>query len=181
MKKRVLSVVVVTALIFGALTGCGVEKAKAKAGDGSGGVTKAVVAYNPTSFPLAYKDDDGNPTGYEVEVVKALDELLEDYEFEYEGVDYATEYAGIATGDYDIVLYNAFYTDERSENYNLPENFLGKSEMGIVVLNKYSDQIKGLEDIPNDWLTTPLVAGNGLTWVIDKYNEKNPDNQIHYD
>ncbi len=202
MKKRVYGFLLLAAFAMG-LTACGNAAANtssktssgtnattsaadiAKASENQSETTKAAatitVAYSPTSYPLSYVDETGNVTGYEIEVLKAVDTLLNDYEFVYEGNDYATNYVGLSSGVYDIVLSNAFYTDERAEQYNLTEQFLGKSEMGIIVPNEYADGINGFDDIPEGWKMKPLVAGNGLTWVIDNYNEEHPDHKLIYD
>ncbi|MBR1508505.1 MAG: transporter substrate-binding domain-containing protein [Eubacterium sp.] len=147
--------------------------------DTSGGVKKVKVAWQSNSFPLAYEDDNGNLTGYEIEVLKLVDEQLTDYEFEYElagGQD--AQYAGLSSGKYDLVLSNAFYTKERDEAYSLPKNPLGASLVGIIV-PKGTEGVQDFESAAKAGIKlAPILAGDGLYYVVYKYNEENPDNQI---
>lgn len=39
--------------------------------------------------PYCYIDENGQPAGYELEVLKAIDELLPQYEFEFEPTEFA--------------------------------------------------------------------------------------------
>lgn len=162
------------------MTGCsgGTDTASAQAEEENGEVKKVVVGYASNAYPLAYQEEDGTFTGYELEVLKAADERLENYEFEYvEGVQDAL-YAGLGTGKYDLVVTNAFYTEERAENYILPENPLGASLVGMI-LKKDLTGIENFEDAAKaDLSLAPILAGDGLYYVVAKYNESNPDHQI---
>ncbi len=147
--------------------------------DGTDGAKKVKVAWQSNSYPLAYEDEDGNLTGYEIEVLKLVDEGLADYDFEYElaGAQDA-QYAGLSAGKYDLVISNAFYTAERDEAYALPENPLGASLVGIIV-PKGTEGVTDFASAAKAGLKmTPQLAGDGLYYVVYKYNEENPDNQI---
>ena len=50
--------------------------------------------------PYNYIDDDGNPDGYDIAVAKAVDELLEDYEFDYIAVEWSSIFAGLEADRY---------------------------------------------------------------------------------
>jgi L-cystine transport system substrate-binding protein len=160
--------------------GAAESEATEAATESTGDVKTVKVAWQTNSFPLAYEDESGKLTGYEIEVMKLVDEALPEYEFEFElaGTQDA-QYAGLSAGKYDIVLSNAFYTKDRDEAYALPENPLGASLVGIIVK-------KGTEGI-TDFASaasagaklSPILAGDGLYYVVYTYNEANPDNQIN--
>lgn len=155
------------------------EKASASGADGKDGVQKIKVAWQSNSYPLAYEDESGNLTGYEIEVLKLVDEQLPNYEFEYElagGQD--AQYAGLSSGKYDLVLSNAFYTKERDESYSLPKNPLGASLVGIIVPKGTKDITDFESAAKSGKKLAPILAGDGLYYVVYKYNEENPDNQI---
>lgn len=179
--KRTLGLGLAAALTLSA-AGCGSSNNEANASsteNTEGGVQKIKVAWQSNSYPLAYEDESGNLTGYEIEVLKLVDEQLADYEFEYElagGQD--AQYAGLSSGKYDLVLSNAFYTKERDEQYSLPKNPLGASLVGIIV-PKGTEDIKDFESAAKSGKKlAPILAGDGLYYVVYKYNEENPDNQI---
>ena len=67
------------------LSGC----AKADSSGGTeDGVTKIIVGTGNAYEPYCYLDENGNLAGYEYEVLKAVDELLPQYEFEYQTSDF---------------------------------------------------------------------------------------------
>ena len=144
------------------------------------GVRKVKISWQTNSYPLAYEDDNGNLTGYEIEVLKLVDEALPDYEFEYQDpVAQDAQYAGLSSGKYDLVLSNAFYTAERDEAYSLPKNPLGASLVGII-LKKGTEGITDFASAAKAGIKlAPILAGDGLYYVVYKYNEENPDNQIN--
>ena len=164
----------------GKSTAQGTETSTSTEGAGnSGGVKKVKVAWQSNSYPLAYEDEQGKLTGYEIEVLKLVDEKLTDYEFEYElaGAQDA-QYAGLSAGKYDLVLSNAFYTKDRDEAYSLPKNPLGASLVGIIV-KKGTEGVTDFQSAAKAKLKlAPILAGDGLYYVVYKYNEENPDNQI---
>ena len=178
--KRTIGLGLAVSLVLSAVA-CGkkADEEEAAVADGDGGVNKIKVAWQSNSYPLAYEDESGNLTGYEIEVLKLVDEQLADYEFEYElagGQD--AQYAGLSSGKYDLVLSNAFYTKERDEAYSLPKNPLGASLVGIIV-PKGTEDIKDFESAAKSKKKlAPILAGDGLYYVVYKYNEENPDNQI---
>ena len=51
-------------------------------------------------YPITYADDNGEAQGYDVEVFKAVDELLPQYTFTYEITDKETMNVGVQSGTY---------------------------------------------------------------------------------
>lgn len=136
------------------------------------------VAYDQSSKPMSYVDEKGNPTGYDVEAMKLVDELLEDYKFEYVGTTSDDLLIGVEQGKYDVGVKNAFWTKERTEKFIFPKEFLGLSSAGLV-LKKENENIKSLEDFAKAGLTlAPIAANNAQYTVIDEYNQKHPDNKV---
>jgi L-cystine transport system substrate-binding protein len=199
MKKKMLGRVVTTTVLTGAaifsLTACGssgeststtasastetADTSDSSAAADTDGVRTIYIGAVGSNYPLTYTEDDGTWTGYEVEAMKKVDEALDQYEFEF--VDASAQdsvYTGLDTGKYQIALTNAFYTDERATNFNIPENQLGASPCGLIVRKENAD-IKTLEQAQAAGLSlTPLAAGDGLTYQIELFNKEHPDNQI---
>ncbi len=187
--KKYVALLLGTALIAG-LTACG-AKASAPAADNtdtaaatentdtaSAEVTTIKVAFCPDLYPTAYYDADGTLTGSDIEILKRIDEELDQYEFTYEQVSFEAEYTGLSSGIYDIALSNAYWTEARNEKYNIPENPIGANIVSIVRNVKYKDVTtfrqaseQGLKFVPNN-------AGNGMWRVYNGYNEQNPDAPI---
>ncbi len=195
--KKLAAAVLATSLVF-SLTACGSEKkdkdasaaeVKTEAGEKSeekteGGkeVKKITFAYRNTgNWPVTGDDENGNPTGYDIDVLREVDALLEEYEFEYVGTSYDDAYVGLEAGNYDAALTNAFWTEARAEKYLIPEQNLGASVL-ILVKTKDHPEIKDLHDLSEAGLKlAPLLAGNGMYYVVKQYNDANPDAKVNID
>nr|WP_106783443.1 transporter substrate-binding domain-containing protein [Lysinibacillus timonensis] len=136
------------------------------------------VAYDQASKPMTYIDENGNATGYDVEVMKLVDELLPEYQFEYVGTTSDDLLIGVEQGKYHVGVKNAFYTEERAQKFIYPQEFLGLSSAGLV-LKKENENIKNLSDFATAGMTlAPIAANNAQYTVIAEYNEANPDNPV---
>lgn len=167
----------------GKLVGIGLALSVLLAGCGTGtasedNVRKVKVAYDQASKPMSWLDENGKPTGYDVEVMKLVDELLEDYEFEYIGTTSDDLLIGIEQGKYQVGVKNAFWTKERTEKFIFPEEFIGLSSAGLVV-KKENEHIQSLEDFATAGLElAPIAANNAQYTIIDEYNKANPSNKV---
>ncbi|SOB89819.1 amino acid ABC transporter substrate-binding protein (PAAT family) [Ureibacillus xyleni] len=141
-------------------------------------VRKVKVAFDQAGKPMSYIDENGNPTGYDVEAMKLIDELLPEYEFEYVGTSNDDLLLGVEQGKYHVGVKNAFWTQERTEKYVFPQEFIGLSSAGLV-LKKENENIKNLSDFATAGFTlAPIAANNAQYTVIDEYNKANPDNPV---
>lgn len=88
--KKIVVFLLATTLVA-ALTAC--AGAKTTDSGKAEGTKKIVFAYrNNGNWPVTGEDDKGNPTGYDIEVLREVDKLLDDYEFEYIGTSYDDAY-----------------------------------------------------------------------------------------
>ncbi|HZW69150.1 MAG TPA: transporter substrate-binding domain-containing protein [Pseudogracilibacillus sp.] len=173
--KKYLLLLIVLAL---GLVGCGSGDETSVSGEAKEDVRKVKIAYVQSSKPMTYTDDDGNATGYDVEVLKEVEKRLTDYEFEFVGTTDDDLLIGVEQGKFQAGLKNAFYTEERTKKFIYPEEFIGLSSIGFV-LKKEDEDIKTLEDFANAEMTlAPIAANNAQYTVIESYNEENPDNQV---
>lgn len=156
----------------------GSEQSSGAAAEGGSEVRIIKVAYDQASKPMTYIDENGNATGYDVEVMKLVDELLPEYKFEYQGTTSDDLLIGVEQGKYHVGVKNAFWTEERSQKFIYPEEFLGLSSAGLV-LKKENENIKNLSDFASAGMTlAPIAANNAQYTVIAEYNEANPDNPV---
>lgn len=173
--KNYLLLLFVTVL---GLVGCGSNDETTVSGEAKEDVRKVKIAYVQSSKPMTYTDDDGNATGYDVEVLKEVEKRLPNYEFEFVGTTDDDLLIGVEQGKFQAGLKNAFYTEERTKKFIYPEEFIGLSSIGFV-LKKENEDIKTLEDFANAELTlAPIAANNAQYTVIESYNEENPNNQV---
>ncbi|WP_458412115.1 transporter substrate-binding domain-containing protein [Schinkia sp. CFF1] len=180
--KKLLNVIATGLAVVTLLAGCGSnESSSANATSKASNDTKVVkvkVAYDQASKPMSWLDEKGNPTGYDVEAMKLVDELLPQYEFEYVGTSSDDLLVGVQQGKYQVGVKNAFFTEERTKSFLYPKEFLGLSSTGLV-LKKENQNIKTLSDFASAGFSlAPIAANNAQYTVIDEYNKAHPDNQV---
>ncbi len=85
---------------------------------------------------------------------------------------------GVEQGKYQVGVKNAFWTQERTEKFIFPKEFIGLSSAGLV-LKKENEHIKSLSDFASAGFSlAPIAANNAQYTVIDEYNKENPDNKV---
>ncbi len=176
--KRVLAIILALALFVAAFSGCG-NTADDTSGDNTE-VRVITVGYYPNGQPIIYSDENGDPQGYEIEVLKLVDERLEDVTFEYEAVDQDAIQLGLESGEYQIGASNFYYTDERAAKFIYPEENTGASLVSVIVRTEYQDTVKNLNDVyEQNFSLVPIPASNANYTILKQWNENNPDKQLN--
>lgn len=164
-------------LASGVLGACGSTDDKSNASD-SDNATVVKVAYDQASKPMTYTDDKGNATGYDVEVMKLVDEKLKDYKFEYVGTSSDDLLIGVEQGKFPVGVKNAFYTEERKDKFLFPKEYLGLSSIGLVLKTEDKD-VDSLEKFAKKgYSLAPIAANNAQYTVVKEYNDAHPDNKV---
>ena len=97
-------------------------------------VKTAEIVLEAENAPYTYEDDNGEPAGYEYEVLKLIDDYLDDWTFNYTVLDYETALAGTTSGKYDLDSGCKFRTPAREEAF-LVSNPYNYFFMNLVVKN----------------------------------------------
>ncbi|MFJ8263268.1 transporter substrate-binding domain-containing protein [Rummeliibacillus sp. NPDC094406] len=178
-KSNFLKFATIILATVGLLAGCGSDSSSDASSEASSKkVTTVKIAYDQASKPMTYTDENGNPTGYDVEIMKEVDKLLPDYKFEYVGTTSDDLLIGVEQGKYQAGVKNAFFTKERKEKFIFPKEFLGLSSIGLVLKSSNKD-LKSLSDFASKgYSLAPIAANNAQYTVIKEYNDKNPDNKV---
>lgn len=172
MKKFMTSLLLIGSL-FLAACGNGSDSGE----DASNNVTTEVtVAVENASNPLSFTDETGELTGYEVDVLRAIEDEMPDYHFNIESVDAEATQVGLDTGKYDLVGGGLFQTAERQNMYLFPTENTGKSLIKIYKA-KGDDSITSLDDLHGKKVG-PVTPNGGIFNLFTEYNKEHPDNQI---
>lgn len=155
------------------LVGCGKKEAIANSD-----VTKIVVGTGNAYEPYCYLDDSGNLAGYEYEVLKAVDELLPQYEFEYQTSDFANVLISLEAGKIDIAAHQYEWNEERDEKYLFGTEPYTTYVTYLVVKQDRTD-IKSLDDLQG--LKVKSSTGSNSTYILETYNQNHPNNPILVD
>lgn len=162
------------------VTGCGLNAQAAAEETGADGVQKITVAHTQAYIPYDFVDDEGNSDGYEVAVLKAVDELLPQYEFEYVGTTDDDLLIGVESGKYDVGTKGVWWTKARSETYVFPEHYIGSSIIGITFRAENKDEIKDLESFAKfSGNLVPIAPQNAQYSIVENFNSGHPDQQIN--
>lgn len=154
------------------LTGCAAKVAPT----GSGDVRVVEVALEAENAPYTYEDENGNPAGYEYEVLKLLDEKLPEYEFHYQVVDYETAAAGVNTGKYAFESGCKFRTPAREEAFLVSEPY-NYFFMNLVV--KEDSGIEGLTDLDGKSIAS-IVGTDGRAVALNDWIKNHPEVAIDF-
>lgn len=134
---------------------------------------KAVTGGSPK--PYVYVGEDDEPTGYDVEVLKAAFELLPEYDLEVEVADFSAMFGGLLSGVYQIGVNNFSYNADRAESYlfSYPYDVVSY----VFVYKNGAEPITSLADAAGK--TIEQAAGVSVTNAVEAWNAQNPDQAIN--
>lgn len=142
-------------------------------------VTKVRVAHTQTYVPYDFVNEQGESDGFEVQVLKAVDELLPEYEFEFVPTSDDDLLIGIESGKYNVGVKGAWYTEERAKKYVFPKNYVAASIIGLTFRTENADQIKDMESFANfSGKLVPIAPQNAQWAVVDEFNKAHPDKPV---
>lgn len=118
--SRITKTVLLGALAVAAIaTGCASNAARGE--DQGAGVKTLLVATGASPKPYTYLDEKDQLTGYDIEILKLIDERLDDIAFKFEIAEFPALFAGLDSGRFDIVANNLSATEERRKKYDFSE------------------------------------------------------------
>lgn len=142
------------------------------AGTGKKVTVTAVTAADPK--PYVYVDEDNNPTGYDIEVLKKVFANLPDYDLKIDVTDFDGLFAGLQSGQYQIGVNNFSYNSERAKSYlyTVPYNTIGYD----FIYKKGTTPIKSWNDVAGK--TFEGASGISVTTAVETWNQKHPDKAV---
>ena len=146
----------------------------------NGDVKKVLIGIRQDLYPTSYINEQGEPSGYDIDVIKKIDELLPEYEFEYEAVSQEALLTGLDTGKYKAAVAGFYSNDDRRAKYLFPEECIGGNIIGLAVRKSDEADIKTLEDVAkNNKSVVPIAPTSGMYGIVIQYNAEHPDNQVN--
>ena len=162
MKKKVLSLLLVSVMTAAALTGCGGDKKSetqqaaedaaaaeeeateedAEAEDTASDGKTFTVGFDAEYPPYGYMDDNGEYTGFDLELAQAVCDL-EGWELVKKPIDWASKDMELNSGSIDCI-WNGFTMNGREDDYTFSVPYVDNSQV-IVVAD--GSGIEALEDL----------------------------------
>jgi L-cystine transport system substrate-binding protein len=165
----VLLAVGVFAGSFAGIAGCGTDNTN------NSDVKKIIVGTGHAYEPYCYLDENGNLAGYEYEVLKAVNELLPQYEFTYETFDFANILLSLDSGKIDIGAHQYAKNAEREKKYLFADESYMTYKIYITV-PAGNTTIHSLDDLQGKKVMTP--TGSLKAYLFESYNKDHPDHPI---
>lgn len=170
-KKNLIATTLIITIAITSLTGCGSKETSST----NTNVTKIIVGTGNAYEPYCYLDEKGNLSGYEYEVLKAIDELLPEYEFTYQTSDFANVLISLDANKIDIAAHQYEWNEERDEKYLFGKESYTTYVTYLVVAKDRAD-IHSLDDLQG--LKVKSSTGSNATYILENYNKEHPNNQI---
>ncbi|MBW4838403.1 MAG: transporter substrate-binding domain-containing protein, partial [Paenibacillaceae bacterium] len=173
--KRWLSAVAVLVLT-GVLAGCGTEAAggtesKETAASAASGEVKKIIVGTGTGFPkVCFIDENGKLTGFDVELVREIDNRLAGYEFEFQTQEFSNLLLSLETKKIDFVAHEMEKNPERTEKYLFNKEPYAHWRNKIIVA-KDNDTIKSLDDLKGKKVLTGATSAEAQ--ILENYNKEN--------
>lgn len=121
---------------------------------------------HPFSF-----EEKGQLTGYDIEVLKAADELMDDYRFSFKKTSWESIFVGLDSGHYQVDANNLSFTKERADKYLY---FKPIATNPLVLISLKNAKVKHLKNI--EGLTTQGDTGASTAKLVTDWNKKHKDN-----
>ncbi|HEL0414812.1 amino acid ABC transporter substrate-binding protein [Streptococcus equi subsp. zooepidemicus] len=168
--KRYLGLAGLAVLSVGMLAAC---STKEKSASGTKDTPKEVIfATVGTTAPFSFEKE-GQLTGYDIEVAKAVFKDAEKYKLQFKKTEWSSIFTGLDSGKYQMGGNNISYTKERSAKY-LFSYPIGATP-SVLVVPKDSD-IKSYDDIKGH--STQVVQGTTTAAQLKAFNEEHADNPV---
>lgn len=177
MKKKVkwiISIIVVA--LVGLLIFDKVTKNTSEAKSDSSEKITVVAATSGSPKPFTYEED-GELTGQNIELIKAVFEKLPQYKLKIVKVEFSSIFSGLTSGRYQIAVNNLAKNAEREKKYLFTDPIFKNSY--VVIFKNGSDKAKTADEWSDlAGLSTVGSSGVNSTTAIEEYNKANPDNTI---
>lgn len=171
----IASIVAVSSLgACGVITGSSASTGAGTASNDANAKT-ITVGVGTVAKPVDYVDENGDLKGYEVDELKAIDDLLPQYRFELKPVDWQNAIVSVDTGkvDFSSNLYGVTAEREKKYLFTKEANLYDKY---YVAAPKGDKSITDIEDLAGK--KVPAWPGTEITAYLENYNAKNPSKKI---
>lgn len=142
--KRIIVCCMAVALAAGAMLGCG-KKTESSSPEVLG-VQKIKFASGNINDPYCFIDESGELTGFEYDLIKAIDEEVPEIEIEIQDLDWDDMLTSVKAGKIDVAGWQIQKTPEREEEFLFSDDFASTQEFYLVV-GKNNDSVHSIEDL----------------------------------
>jgi L-cystine transport system substrate-binding protein len=137
------------------------------------------VAHNQNYYPYDFINENGESDGFEVAVLREVDKLIPDYEFEFIGTSDDDLLIGVESGKYAAGVKGAWLTEERKSKFIIPETYLAASVIGLTYRTADADKITDFESFARfSGKLVPIPPLSAQWPIVADFNKNHPDTPI---
>lgn len=157
-------------LLLTITAGCGEKPTTNAEGEDKTGEVKKVIVGTGTQFPnICFIDENGKLTGYDVEVIRAIDKLLPEYEFDFKTMEFSNLLLSLETKKIDMIAHNMAQNEERKKKFLFNDETYNYSPLYITV-NVDTDDVESLDDLHGRKIIVGATSNAAV--FLEKYNNE---------
>lgn len=146
------------------------SKASSETAKGESKVQKIIVGTG-TQFPnVCFIDKDGKLTGYDVELVRKIDEKLPEYEFEFKTMEFSNLLLSLETNKIDFIAHQMEVNEERQKKFLFNEEPYNVFPLHVTI-NKNNNDIHSIKDLKGKKAIVSATSNSAV--FLEKYNKEN--------
>lgn len=123
--------------------------------------------------PFVYLDENEELQGYDIEVLRAVDEKLDQYNFEYESMDFKNILTSLSADKVQLAAHNYAYNDERGAKYLYGEEAYNNYAHHIVADESTGQVYQSLDDLKGKKVFASPASE--VANILETYNAENDD------
>ncbi len=127
-----------------------------------------VVGTRGTSRPASYVDDNGNLTGYDVELLKEIEKRTPGIHFEFKTMSIDAAFVAMDAGQVDLIANQMVHSPARDKKYIFPKELNNYSVRKLAVKKGRTD-IQTLDDLRGK--TVAVTTNSEFNTLIQEYNK----------
>lgn len=162
MKKLRLCILGAGLMLLLAITACG-------AGNDDG-LVEIHVGIGIAYYPFIYQDEDGNLTGFDLAVLREINERLPHYRFVFTQFEPINILLSVETGRLDVGAYQIEWNPARAERFLFSRVPTNSSDLRLVVSSRRTD-IQSMYDLGG--MNVFAWGGTNPAHVLETFNEEN--------
>ena len=123
--------------------------------------------------PFVYLDENEDLQGYDIEVLRAVDEKLDQYDFEYESMDFKNILTSLSADKVQLAAHNYAYNDERGAKYLYGEEAYNNYAHHIAADESIGQVYQSLDDLKGKKVFASPASE--VANILETYNAENDD------
>ncbi|MFJ7840730.1 transporter substrate-binding domain-containing protein [Lysinibacillus sphaericus] len=131
---------------------------------------QTILVGTGTQFPnICFLDDKGNLTGYDVELVRAIDKKLPEYNFEFKTMEFSNLLLSLETRKIDLIAHQMEVNSEREEKFLFNKEPYNVFPLQVTV-NADNNDIQSIADLTGKNVSVSPTSNSAV--FIEKYNKE---------